>query len=71
MNVYSRCCILFIFSEMKKVRLDSPLVSFTENGVIEQVELNILNIRPVGYDRRFRRVVNKWEEVYMLRGFIS
>ena len=51
---------------MRDVTIDNPPVSFTDNGIIEQVELNILNVRPYKYEKRFRRVVNKWEEVSML-----
>lgn len=57
------------FRAMRNVQIDSPPVSFTENGIIEQVELNILNVRPYRYERRFRRVVNKWEEVTFYRHF--
>ena len=58
--------IVVYFRAMRGVTIDNPPVSFTDNGIIEQVELNILNVRPYKYEKRFRRVVNKWEEVSIL-----
>ena len=52
---------------MKKIQMDEPAVSFTENGVIEHVELKIYNVRPYKYEKRLRRMTNKWEEVFQMQ----
>ena len=52
---------------MKKIQMDEPAVSFTENGVIEHVELKIYNVRPYEYVKRLRRMTNKWEEVFIMQ----
>ena len=55
------------FRVMKKIQMDEPAVSFTENGVIEHVELKIYNVRPYKYEKRLRRMTNKWEEVFIMQ----
>jgi len=48
---------------MQTVTMDDPPVSFSENGVIENVELKLYNVRPSDNPRMARRNTNELRPV--------
>ncbi|XP_052790381.1 glutamate receptor ionotropic, NMDA 2B-like [Mya arenaria] len=52
-----------LYRAIKNVTMDDPPVSFSDNGVIENVELKIYNVRPHSNPRYARRGRNMWTSV--------